>query len=544
MEIEQDIEEDLDGMENLVNEKGKKELKCKGIYIILIILGNLILIGICILIIHLVAKKKENKISSFFNNYLNDITKLAITPNRIKHLVKSNSENKYQIIVDLEKEILDTTWEMIKLKNQTAIKEIDKIIYSFLFPDDKEIKYGISENLVKILTQKEDYKIYQLLDDEALETLNLNLLDDNNKQNKDLFENKLKAVILYGLINFPMQITYFSKKTTIKGYLIDNITKKLKSEEITNKINHLMEKYDNQTYNLYMVLGSGQEEERKRMTAKVKNRSYINFVNTGLRIKSTDQEVNKTFKDSFENYYINPKYKELMKSCSADGIMDESNYTKFIEGCEKLKVKGNYTTDDMAKLNDFFNNYTFSVETANTIIEYINLTVPLEKIHIIRLGQEYRHKLMNEHLIYNETDVYILFNVYDIAQSEIQDIKRATTEANVKAIHYLRKECPNFLNEDDYNKFILVSSRGNAERQLEAFNIISKIYDYSLQFDAVIWNDDGLDPIDGKKVIEYILESFVKSTNLISNSYVNNNKFNNEIQIFANKTLDLIALFK
>ena len=35
MEIEQDIEEDLDGMENLVNEKGKKELKCKGIYRIL-----------------------------------------------------------------------------------------------------------------------------------------------------------------------------------------------------------------------------------------------------------------------------------------------------------------------------------------------------------------------------------------------------------------------------------------------------------------------------------------------------------------------------
>ena len=71
-----------------------------------------------------------------------------------------------------------------------------------------------------------------------------------------------------------MQITYFSKYTTIKGYLIDNITKKLKSEEITNKINHLMEKYDNQTYNIYMVLGSGQEEQRKRMTAKVNNHSY------------------------------------------------------------------------------------------------------------------------------------------------------------------------------------------------------------------------------------------------------------------------------
>ena len=39
----------------------------------------------------------------------------------------------------------------------------------------------------------------------------------------------------------------------------------------------------------------------------------------------------------------------------------------------------------MAKINEFFNNYIFSVESANKVVEFINLNVSLEKIHIIKL---------------------------------------------------------------------------------------------------------------------------------------------------------------
>ena len=60
------------------------------------------------------------------------------------------------------------------------------------------------------MTQEEDYKIYQLLDAEQLKILNEKLNNEENNNEKILLENKLKAVILYGLINFPMQITYFS----------------------------------------------------------------------------------------------------------------------------------------------------------------------------------------------------------------------------------------------------------------------------------------------------------------------------------------------
>lgn len=39
----------------------------------------------------------------------------------------------------------------------------------------------------------------------------------------------------------------------------------------------------------------------------------------------------------------------------------------------------------MAKINEFFNNYIFSVESANKVVEFINLNVSLEKNHIIKL---------------------------------------------------------------------------------------------------------------------------------------------------------------
>ena len=123
-------------------------------------------------------------------------------------------------------------------------------------------------------------------------------------------------------------------------------------------------------------------------------------------------------------------------------------------------------------------------------------------------------------------------------------MRRATTEANVKAICYLKDECPNFLKEEDYDKFILVSSRGTAERQLEAFNIISNINNYSIKFDAVIWNDANTKPLTGKETITFLLDSFVKSTNLISTSFFKVNNSTDEIKIFVENALNLTEKYK
>ena len=207
MEIEnQDF--DSENSESLLSKKeeSKNLLKCSGKLIILIILGNIILIAICVVIIHFVAKGKVNKISGFFNNYLKDLLKVAITPNRIKHLIKKQSDDKYQTIVDIEKKIFNLTWEKMKERNQSAVGTLDQLITNSLFPGQKTIS-GISEDLIKIMTQKEDYKIYQLLDKDHLKELNEQLNDDGQREN---LENKLKEVALYGLINFPLQISYFS----------------------------------------------------------------------------------------------------------------------------------------------------------------------------------------------------------------------------------------------------------------------------------------------------------------------------------------------
>ena len=536
MEADYNLEEDLEGMENLIDKKEVNQTKCKGKYIILIIVGNLILIGICIFFIYLVSKSKVNKISQFFNDYLIEINKIAITSNRIKHLIKTDTKDKYQALVDLEKLILNNTW--VSLKNKEAIDSFDELISKLLFPDDNKIHKGISENLVQILTQNVDYKIYQLLDKDTLKALNDKLNGKKNNDEKELLEKKLKAVILYGLINFPLQTTYFSKDKTIKQELINSTIEKLNPDEILNKVNKEMEKYDNNTYNIYMVLGAAQLVERERMTAKVNNLTYINFINTGLRVESTQEEINKCFKDSFENYYINESYKELMMACSAEK-MTEKNYTDFIKGCKNL-ISESYTKDNMKIINEFFNNYTFSVETANTVVECLKFNVSLDKIHIIRLGYKYR---LNEQLKYNESDVYILYNVFDISPSS-DTMRRATTEANVKAICYLKDECPDFLKEEDYDKFILVSSRGTAERQLEAFNIISNINNYSIKFDAVIWNDENTKPLSGRETITFLLDSFVKSTNLISTSFFKVNNSTDEIKIFVENALNLTEKYK
>ena len=95
-----------------------------------------------------------------------------------------------------------------------------------------------------ILTEEED-KINKLLEKETINILNQKLKNDNDIKEKELVENKLKSVILYAFMNFPLQITYFSKIQEIKQDLINIVVEKLNPDEISKKINEKMEKYDN-----------------------------------------------------------------------------------------------------------------------------------------------------------------------------------------------------------------------------------------------------------------------------------------------------------
>ena len=139
-------------------------------------------------------------------------------------------------------------------------------------------------------------------------------------------------------------------------------------------------------------------------------------------------------------------------------------------------------------------------------------------IHIIRLGSKYRTQLTDNEMIYDKDDVYILYNVFD-KDKTADGIMRATTESNAKALSYLKDEKPNFLTDEQYNKIILVSSQGNGERQLEAFNIISNLYNYTFKFDAVIWNKNNSSELTDNKTCEYFLESVVKNYHLYGTTF-------------------------
>ena len=541
MEIEnQDF--DSENSESLLSKKeeNKNLLKCSGKLIILIILGNIILIAICVVIIHFVAKGKVNKISGFFNNYLKDLLKVAITPNRIKHLIKKQSDDKYQTIVDIEKKIFNLTWEKMRERNQSAVGTLDQLITNSLFPGQKTIS-GISEDLIKIMTQKEDYKIYQLLDKDHLKELNEQLNDDGQREN---LENKLKEVALYGLINFPLQISYFSYNDTIKNEYKDYIKEKL-DYNIHGIINQEMEKYDSISDKaIYMVLGSAQDNERRRMEAI---KPFINITNTGLRVQPTNSEF-KSLHDNLDNY-MNEDYKNLIIDCFADDGISNETYTNFINKCGELKNLGennDYTDEQKEIFINYFNETGFSVETANTFIEYINLGVDPSNIHIIRLGEDKRR--LNEFLEYNKNEVYILYNVYDIASTnynlgdKIIRIKRATTESNVKTLIYLKREEEIFsLSDEDYNNLILVSSKGEAERQLEAFNIVFSIRNEAHRFNSVIWNKNYNPEINEEEMINKFLDIVVKSHNLFALSlYQFNDEKNRPISDFVKKAIKLV----
>ena len=546
MEIENpDIESD--SSETLLNKNEEKTSQCSLKLILIIFFGNIILIAICVIIIHFISKTKVNLITNLFNNYLKDLVHIAITSDRIKHLVKTNTNDKYQVIVDLEKKIFNLTWTKISKTNETAIKDLDKLISELLFPNEDIIK-GISEDLVKILTQKEDYIIYQLLDKDHLKELN-EQLDNNDK--KKILEEKLKYVVLYGLINFPLQITYFSKNETIKNGYKKFIEDAIMEGKLDDIINQNIENYDTISDKaIYMVLGSGQDNQRKRMKAI---KPFINITNTGLRVQPTKIEFQTNFTDDLLNYYTNPDYFDLIKDCFADDINDTQKIDDFINNCSYLAELGNendYTTDEKEIIINYFNKVAFSVETANTFIEYLKLGVNQSKIHIIRLGEDKRR--LNELLKYNKEDIYILYNVYDISDGtyDLDDrtilIKRATTEANVKALFYLKNEEEIFsLGDEDYKNLIFVSSKGDAERQLETFNIIYNIHNYSTSFSHVIWNSDENPNYNEARLRSIFLDVVVKSNNLyaINLNAVNINKID-EINKFAKEALELVEIYK
>ena len=518
MDIE--IDEKTDRTSNLTGEKDKNQSsECSWKLVLIIIAGNLILIAICIIIIHFCSKTKIDKITDFMHNCLINATKSAITEKRIKHLVQNPEEDKYKIIVELQKEIFNASFQHLKQTNNSAIKDLDKLISDFLFSGET-VYDNISGDLLTILAKKQNdedfpmYKIYQLLDNSGPKTLNQNLNDG-----KKLDEQKIKSVILYGLINYPMQILLFSEKEGIKDINIEAIKKNLDLKKIVKTIKTSMEEYDPSSYDLYMVLGGDQDEMKERIEAKSPDIPYINLIDTGLRVQSTKNEAKNHLKENIEKYYTNSNYSNFIKDCFAD-IITDTQYNNFTVECKKY-ILDNYSYENetiINEINEFFNYYNFSVETANAFIDYLELGYQPDNIHIIRLGSKYRTQLTDDEMIYDKDDVYILYNVFD-KDKTAGGIMRATTESNAKALSYLKDEKPNFLTDEQYNKIILVSSQGNGERQLEAFNIISNLYNYTFKFDAVIWNKNYSSELTDNKTCEYFLESVVKNYHLYGTSY-------------------------
>lgn len=217
--------------------------------------------------------------------------------------------------------------------------------------------------------------------------------------------------------------------------------------------------------------------------------------------------------------------------------MSEEIYNNFINECSYLL---NSPTMDSA--STIFGTYSFSIETANAIINYLKMNVSLDDIIIVRLGEK---NINNEKLQYNKNKVYILFNVIDVSESFslINKIRRATTEANVNALYYLKNECKNFFKEEYYNNIVLVSNQLFAERQLEAFNIVNNIFGYGFEFNSIIWNKKDEINLTDKNITDCIIDIVVKSFHLISISKnkINIDKYNkkkNENLLVINKFIE------
>ena len=469
-------------------------------------------------------------ISQITDNYLLDLNKLAITEKRLNHLFngKNTIKDNYNNLIQLEKSIFKKSWEYLQINNKETIIKLNEMISIFLSLPKIEKNNNISNILFQIMIESES--IYNLRDNDNIKYIIKKL---ENKEENEEIKNKLNIILLYSFINLPLQFGFFSSNQTIKNNFVNEIYNHMISsnKNISTDINKNMGQYSNDL--IYMALGTTQNNEYRGITSKSPEIPYINICNTGLRTQYYAEEE-QYLKDNIQNYFIKPEYKNIIMECTGNEIMKEDIYENFVIDCFNLLE--NLSIDNAIQI---FSKYDFSIETANTFIEYLKLNVPLENIIIIRLGEK-NNKNKYEDLKYNKNKVYILFNVIDVSKTYYKNIEiiRATTEANVKAIYYLMNECPNFLNKEEYNNIVLVSRQLNAERQLEAFNIISNIFNYGIEFNSVIWNKNYEYELTDKQIYDYILNIIVKSYNLIASSikqyYINEYDKNKNANLLIN----------
>ena len=518
--------------EDFIKEEDPKEknstVKFLGIIIILNFFIVFYIIGVVIICF---KKNTNNTIFQLVEDYLKYLNKLAITEKRINHLFKEKNNNKdyFNELIQLQKSIFNISWKQIEDNYPNIKHELDKKISNFLFESDKEIKNNISNILFNIMIKGESIDNY-------LDNKNIHYIFSNIE--RDLLKEELKAILLYSFINLPLQLCYFSKNSTIKNNFLNEVYQQMKlspNAQIFNNINIEMENYTNKS--IYIVLGANQGEEYRRITSKNPDIPYINICNTGIRTQYLQSEINSYLNNNIKEYYIKSEFKNIIIQCTSDEKMSDEVYDNFIKDMNNIS---NISTE--GDLINIFGKYNFSVETANSVIEYLKLGVPLEKILIIKLGNKNKTNNINDNIKYNKDNVYILFNVIDqsetiyIGSKDKYKIRRATTEANVKAIYYLMNEYKNFFNKEDYNNIILVSNQGNAERQLEVFNIISNIFKYGIEFNSVIWNKTYEKKLNNKNISDYLTDIVVKSYNLISKSL---NEFNKN-EYHKNKNISII----
>ena len=546
------MEQPEDTGEGLINKKKSSNI-AKILYIFLINILNIILVVFIFVEnkddINMSKIDNKNKISfNFSDDFLKYLNKLAITETRINHLYKNNNKNNnnkdyFNDIIQLEKIIIKISWNFVD-KHYKKIKEkLNKLISDYLLLSNEYIN-NISDCLFQIMIEN------KFENNDNIQYV-INKLNNEEKE-REIIKDKMNNILLYSFINLPLQICYFNSISSIKDEFLNEIYKQMElnyndNDNILNKFNTEIGPYKNKS--IYIVLGANQDEESKRIVSKSPEIPFINICNTGLRTQCLQNEIKLYLLDNINNYYIKPELKGIIMQCTSNEKMTEEIYNNFINDLYNL-VK-NLNEENILTT---FNNYSFSVETANSVIEYLKLGVSLDDIIIIKLGDKNNNR--DKNIKYNKNKVYILFNVVDVSETMYIGsqknfmIKRATTEANVKALYYLKNEYNNFLEEDDYNNIVLVSSQGNGERQLEAFNIISNIFKFGLKFNYVIWNKKYETIMREKNFYDILTDIVVKSFNLISKSlkesymieYANNNE--KEIKLKINFIEEMLNLTK
>jgi len=545
-----DQEQDVDSSEKLVDPDEKKKLECTPKIIIIIIIANLVFVAVNIILIHFFSLSKVDYMSTIMKDFVIDYTKSAITDKRIMHLIRSEGNSNSSVrFKDLSEQIqflvLNATYEFLNSepKFKKLLEDMNNKTFVNIFPayDPSQGQVNAIEDHYRVLTQEENWIIYKLMDQYDLKTIN----DAITEKKGDKYKKQLKIMILYGLINLPFQVFYFNNDNTTKDNFKEKIKEKIKAN-VTKIIDQSLQSLEKDK--ILMVLGSDQEEELERINASYAGyKTPINLIDVGLRTQFTTNERKPPSLEENLNYYIDDAYSDLMKNCLA----------KKPEEFEEFKIKlnetiktGDLNDEKIDEIQKIFEEYLFSVETANTIINYIiKFEKPLEKIKIIRLGTNQ----INVDYEYNNDDIFILYNVADISKSGDTSTTRATTYSNAKAIKYLREECEKFLTEEKYKNIVLVSSKGDAERQLEAFNIASNISEIKdanneiLKWNEVVWNPSNKKEYDTNELVNVTLETMVKSYNLIATNLMEklkNDKENEYLYKLANDYTDLINKYQ